>query len=115
MKILKRNSTTFKYSEYLGKEEILKDGKHTGKFEVSYGRPKEYTGNISVPSGQSQQQMFGLDTVYTHVLLMDDPNTNIREDGVIEWKGDRYLVTAVRPSINVLNVALKHIRQAETD
>lgn len=115
MKILKRNSTVFQYYKYLGKEEILKNGKHTGKFEISYGRPKEYTGNISVPSGQSQQQLFGLDTIYTHVLVMDDPDADIREDGKIEWKGINYMVMAVRPSINVLSVALKQMRQAETD
>ena len=107
MRLLKRDLTEFTYTPYEGKTEILKDGKHTGKFTVSYGEPVPYEGDISVPSGQAQQQLFGIDTRYTHVLLMDDPETDIREDGLVQWKGKTYEIKAVRPSHNVLSVALK--------
>lgn len=107
MRLLKRNETGFTYAPYLGKVEILKDGKHTGKYEVAYGEPVEYRGNISVPSGQDQQQLFGLELRYTHVLLMDNPDADIREDGLVRWKGNTYEIKAVRPSLNVLAVALK--------
>lgn len=107
MRTLKRNETSFTYTAYEGKTEILKDGKHTGKYEVSYGEPVEYSGNISVPSGNDQQTLFGIEVRYTHVLLMDNPDADIREDGLIQWKGCVYEVKAVRPSQNVLAVALK--------
>ena len=38
---------------------------------------------------------------------MDDPKVNILEDGLIQWKGKEYVISAVRPSLNVLAVALK--------
>ena len=107
MKLLKRNLITFTYTPYLGKTEVMKDGKHTGKFDLSYGEAIDCKGNISVPNGQDTQQWFGLDTPYTHVLLMEDPNTDIRENGLIKWKGNVYDIKAVRPSLNHLAVALK--------
>lgn len=110
MKLLKRNETDFTYTAYAGKEEVLSNGRHTGKFEVSYAEPIPYRGNISVPSGQALQQLFGIETSYTHVLLMDNPDADIREDGLIQWKGYVYEIKAVRPSINVLAVALKKTR-----
>ena len=110
MKLLKRNETEFTYTAYAGKEEILSNGKHTGKFTISYADPVPYRGHISTPSGQTNQQLFGIETVYTHVLLMDDPDADIREDGLIQWKGYVYEIKAVRPSLNVLAVALKKTR-----
>lgn len=107
MRLLKRNETEFTYTGYEGKTEILKDGKHTGKFTVSYAEPVTYTGNISVPSGQDLQQLFGIETRYTHVLLMDNPDADINESGLIQWKGSVYEIKAVRPSLNVLAVALR--------
>lgn len=113
MKLLKRNLTEFTYEAYEGKQEILKDGKHTGKYEVRYGEPVPYTGNISTPSQMASQQWFGIETDYTHVLLMEDPNADIKETGIIRWKGNTYMITAVRPSINVLAVALRKTVQGD--
>lgn len=115
MKTLKRNESIFTYTPYNGKEEILKDGKHSGKMKVAHGIPVEYRGNISVPSGNDQQQLFGIELRYTHVLLMDNPNADIQEDGQIQWNGNTYDVKAVRPSINVLAVALKKRIAGEAD
>ena len=115
MKLLMRNTKEFTYTACNGKTEILKDGKHTGKFEVSYSEPVYYKGNISVPSGQDQQTFFGIDTVYTHVLLMDKPETDIREDGLIQWKGSVYDIKAIRPSDNVLAIALKKRTAGESN
>ena len=106
MRLLHRDTTEFTYSAFAGKTEILKDGKHTGKFELTYADPVSYTGNISIPYGQAQQQLFGIDTRYTHVLLMDDPEVPMREDGIIECNGVKYDIKAIRRSHNVLSVAL---------
>ena len=113
MKLLKRNLTQFTYEAYKEKHEILKDGKHTGKYEILYKNPVSYTGNISIPSQMASQQWFGIETNYTHVLLMDDPNADIKETGLIRWKGNTYIITAVRPSLNVLAVALKQTVQGD--
>lgn len=107
MKCQRRNTSLFLYKAYLGKQERLIDGRHTGMPEAQYGEPVQYRGNISVPTGFATANLFGIDTQYTHILVMDNPDADIAEDGLIEWKGNVYEVKAVRPSINVLSVALK--------
>ena len=107
MRLLRRNTSEFDYKAYRGKTEVLRDGRHTGTYEAAYDGPVQYRGSISAPSGQVSANLFGLNTPYTHVLLMDDPETDIKENGLIEWKGGVYEIKAVRPSLNVLSVALK--------
>jgi len=107
MKNLKRNERPFTYKAFKSKTEIVKDGKRTGKMQIQYENPIPYTGNISVPNGQATQELFGINTQYTHVLIMDNPNLDIREDGLIECNGRKYEVKAARPSLNVLAIALK--------
>lgn len=108
MKCLRRNMTDFEYFPPDGEETDLNDdGEHTGEFYQKFGDPVPYRGNISAPSGSISQNFFGTDTRYTHVLIMDDPDLDISELGMIRWKGDLYAIQAVRPSINVLSVALR--------
>lgn len=107
MRMLKRNTVLFEYRAYLGKEEKLVNGLHTGNTRPVYDSPVVYRGNISAPSGLATANLFGINTNYTHVLLMDDMLADIREDGVITWKDDDYDVQAVRPTMNVLAVALR--------
>ena len=108
MHLLQRNTTKF---EYLPPDELEsdlnEDGEHTGDFTRRYMEPVEYRGNISMPSGYVSQNFFGTDTRYTHVLVMDDPDTDISELGMIRWKGRLYEIKAVRPSLNALSVALR--------
>ena len=85
------------------------DGEHTGEFHPEYGTPVLYKGNISSPSGHTTQQFYGEDIRYTHTLLMDKPDADIDEHGMIRWKGNLYEIAAVRPSLNVLSVALRRI------
>ena len=108
MKLLKRNMTEFEYLPNDGTESDLnEDGEHTGEFHPVYGEPVRYKGNISAPSGQVQHQFYGEDIRYTHTLLMDDPHADINEHGLIRWKGAVYDIQAVRPSLNVLSIALR--------
>lgn len=107
MRLLRRNTTTFQYRAHMSEMEVMSVGRHSGTFIPRYADPVEYRGNISPPSGYAQDQLFGLNTQYTHVLLMDNPNADIREDGLIDWKGATYEIRAIRPSINVLAIALK--------
>lgn len=107
MKLQRRNCTKFIYKSFLGETDLDNDGYHTGEPIPSYGDETEYYGNISPAGGVAQQTMFGIDTHYTHVLLMDNLKADIKEDGLIIWNGEKYEVRAVRPSINVLAVALR--------
>lgn len=108
MRLLVRNRTSFQYYGYTGLESDVDEttGLHTGVWRPVYAKPVKYYGNISSPSGAAVQAFDGLDIRYSHILLMDDPNADIRETGYIVWNGRKYDVTAVRPSLNVLSVAL---------
>lgn len=107
MRLLRRNTTTFEYRANLGEQEILLNGMHTGNYGITYADPVRYRGNISAPSGFATDNLFGVNTQYTHVLVMDKPDVDIMEDGLIDWKGAVYEVKAVRPSINQVSIALK--------
>lgn len=107
MRLLRRNTTPFQYRAYLGEQEVLRNGHHTGNYEPTYAAAVTYRGNISAPSGFATDNLFGVNTQYTHVLLLDKPDADISEDGLIDWNGAVYEVKAVRPSLNVLAVALK--------
>lgn len=113
MKLLKRNLTEFEYMAYLGKTEVTVDDKHTGRWTVQYGDPVVYHGMIDVPTGYVQNQLFGINTDYSHVLLLDDPDADIKEAGRIRWKNALYEIKAVRQSLNVLSVALKKLTATE--
>ena len=107
MRLLRRNTTTFEYRANLGEQEVLLNGMHTGNYGITYADPVRYRGNISAPSGFATDNLFGVNTKYTHVLVMDKPDVDITEDGLIDWKGAVYEVKAVRPSINSVSIALK--------
>lgn len=113
MRLQKRNTVPFLYRECVGEEEIIVDGLHTGNTQAQYGDPVSYRGNISSPSGSTVNQLFGITTPYSHVLVMDKPKANIKEDGLIEFGGAKYEIKAVRPSLNVLTIALR--KQTEGD
>lgn len=108
MKCLKRNMTAFEYLPHTGLDtDTNEDGEHTGEFHPAYGDAVAYEGNISSPSGQTNQQFYGKDIRYTHTLVMDDPNVNISELGLVRWKGELYDIVAVRPSLNFVSIALR--------
>ena len=107
MRLLKRNTTLFDYIAYLGKQEILtQDGKHTGRFEQIWASPVQYRGNISIPSGLAENQMFGKDLKYTHVLILNSKSDEIEETGRIQWDGVTYQIQAVRRGLTYTTAAL---------
>ena len=115
MQLLRRNCTEFEYLPYLGVEEELivdeddptAEPEHTGEFHPQYGNPVVYRGNISAPSGYTNQTFYGEDIRYTHTLVMDKLDANINEHGLIRWKDELYDIQAVRPSLNGASIALK--------
>ena len=109
MKLLRRNTTEFEYLPYEGAgSDLNDDGDHTGDYSrPEYGDPVTYRGTISSPSGRENQTFYGEDIRYTHTLVMDDVNVGIKEYGLVRWKNDLYDIVAVRPSLNVMSIALK--------
>ena len=109
MRLLKRNMTEFEYYGYTGVDSDVdaETGLHTGVPMPLYSDPVTYKGNISAPSGSVVQAFDGLEIQYTHILLMDDTKADIHEEGYIKWRGNKYDITGVRPSLNVLSVALR--------
>ena len=107
MKLLVRNRTEFDYYPYTGlSSDEDENGLHTGIWKPVYGEPISCKGNISTPSGGAVQAFDGLDIRYTHILVMDNPNAGIKETGYIVWKDNTYDITAVRPSLNSVSIAL---------
>ena len=116
MHLMRRNTTVFEYLPPDGETSDLNDnGEHTGDFYQVHKDPVEYRGTISTPSGYISQNFFGTDTRYTHVLMMDDPDVDITELGMIRWKGKLYEIRAVRPSINSVSIALREKTINHTD
>ena len=108
MRCLVRNLRNFEYLPYTGVDTDLNEsGEHTGEYHHEYGRPVSYRGNISGPNGQVNQTFYGRDIRYTHTLVMDDPNVDITENGLIRWNGDLYDIMAKVPSLNSLSIALR--------
>ena len=84
-------------------------------YKPVYGQPVIYRGNISVANGFAQDSMLGVETPYTHTLLMDNMTADISVLGLVGWNGKLYEVKAVRRSLNVLNIALKESTMMTVD
>ena len=109
MRLLKRNCTTATYYPYSGFITGTNAyGQHTGENKVVYGDAvKLRRVNLSTASGYASQNLFGKDTPYTYVLLVDDLDAGIEEHGLIVCEEQVFEITAVRKSLNVVSVALK--------
>ena len=107
MKLQRRNTTLFEYLPPDGTvTDLNDDGEHTGEFHPQYLTPVTYRGSISVPSRQTVQQFYGEEVRYSHTLIMDRPDVDIEETGIIRWQGKTYEIKAIHRSLNVLNAAL---------
>lgn len=116
MKLLKRNLTEFEYIPYLEESDIDPEtGMHTGDPVPTYGDPIPCEGNISIPSQLVNPTFYGEDIRYTHTLVMEPPEEEIDEYGLILWKGETYEIRAVRPSMNVLSMALRKRTENHSD
>lgn len=110
MRLLRRNLVEFTYEPYLGESDYDPETEeYTGEPEVQYGNGVTYRGNLSVPSGVTNPAFYGLDARYSHVILTDNPGADIRENGRIRIGDDTYEVVAIRPSLNVLAVAVQRL------
>ena len=123
MRCMVRNKTAFYYALYTGRNEITDEyGNATGQYSVTYGKPIKAYGNISPVQGIVQTQLFGANTKYDRVIVLDDVHIPIDEYSVlwvdtlplIEADGStstphNYEVTKVAPSLNGVAVAISKV------
>ena len=107
MKLLMRDTEEFQYKPFMAAMENQTDERHTGNYEPGYGYPVTYRGNISPAGGSVDERMFGQNLRYSHVLLMDEPDADIQESGIIEWNHGVYEILAISRSRNFLHVAIR--------
>lgn len=116
MRLLKRNLTEFEYLPYEGESDLDQEtGRHTGEPVPVFGDPIPFQGNISIPSQFVNPTFYGEDIRYTHTLVMEIPETEINEYGLIRWKDNVYEIRALRPSLNVLSLALRKRTKDNSD
>jgi hypothetical protein len=73
-----------------------------------------YRGTIDLPNGHISKELFGIDTDYTHVVILDRRDADIKEQGRIDWEGNTYQIQAVRKSLNFMSLAIKKLPSPET-
>jgi len=114
MRTLRRNTVLFTYRPYEGKAyRENSDGRKTGTLNPVYGPGTTCRGNLAPATGFAANNWFGVNTRYTHIVLMDDSTADIRETGRIDYGGAEYEITAVRKSVNVLALALRRLTGSE--
>ena len=92
MRCLNRNQSSFFYALLQGETDVTDENSlYTGEKEISYSDPVEAKGNISPASGSAAAEVFGIDTAYSKILVMDDPNFPMTETSVL-WIGKKAIV-----------------------
>ena len=84
MRCLNKNKRTIHYRNYLGKQQIVDDnGYRTGEYTLSYSDLIEAKMNVSPSRGMASEEMFGIQTNYTKVLVTDDVNCSMDEHSIL--------------------------------
>lgn len=122
MKAMERNKKKFWYALYERSEPILdEDGNEVGEQSV-YGNPVREKGNISAARGSTENDLFGVNAVYTKTINPMPNNCPIDESSilwievepVIEEDGRTvtahdYVVSQVAESINHKAYAISRV------
>ena len=94
MKCLERNKTSFWYSSYIGKSEIIDEyGNRTGEYQIERANPIKYRANISSARGETESQLFGDTENYDRVIALDNVSPVIDEYTIL-WLDTKPRVTA---------------------
>lgn len=121
MRTLNRNKKCVWYALYSDREEIMKNGRHTGKYRVVYTQPQKLYANISGARGTADIEMFGTDLRYDRVFVTDskcpisetsvmwiDTEPVINNDGTTDTPWD-YIVVRAAESINTKAYAVQKV------
>lgn len=122
MRCMERNKRTIWCANYVGKEEILTDGKRTGQFRALLESPVRMRANVSAARGTSNEELFGINVNYDKTVVFESPKIPITEstvfwidtlpelldDGSTETAWD-YVVTKIARSLNSTTVAIRKV------
>lgn len=123
MKCLNRNRQLFFCAEYESKTPVKDEyGNQTGEYELHYGLPKPYYGNISAAKGEMAARQFGEAESYDRIIVMDGRDTQIDEysrlwvdERPVLMEGDTvfpphdYEVKKVARSLNSISIAIRKV------
>lgn len=84
MRLLRRNLKTVYWKNYVGKTQTVDEyGNRTGEYVLSYGDLIEAKMNVSASRGAASEEMFGISTNYTKVLMTSDINCSMDEHSIL--------------------------------
>lgn len=115
MKLMRRNKEVFYYCLYKGSEPNIDEyGNETGESIPQYEEPVLKRASISEASGETTNEMFGVNVDYDKVIITEDCTCPIDELSVLyvdkEPDGNPdYVVKRVSPSFNFISYAIKRV------
>ena len=122
MRCLERNKQSLYYALLKSKTE-REDEYHnkTGEYTMVYETPVALRCNISKANGEAKTELFGIETDYDSVIVLDDINCPITEDSIlfigvtptVTQEGEynnNYIVKKVAKSLNSVSIAIKEVR-----
>lgn len=84
MRCLNKNKQTIHYKNYIGKTQILDaQGYRTGEYRLDYSDLIEAKMNVSASRGLASEEMFGIQTNYTKVLVTANTNCSMDEHSIV--------------------------------
>lgn len=119
MRCLNKNKQTIHYKNYIGKTQIVDtNGNRTGEYTLSYSDLIEAKMNVSASRGVASEEMFGIQTNYTKVLVTSDINCSMDEHSIV-WidkptDGPHdYVVVRKAKSLNSIAYAILEVSAGE--
>lgn len=110
MRNLQRNKKVLTYKLYLGKGEIVdKYGDPTGDYKESYTEPEEFVAYVTPNTGSTAYNFFGLDTNYSHMVITSNMECPIKEDSLVTYEGNEYVVVKRAKSLNQIVLAIRGV------
>lgn len=85
MRILKQHLKPIFYVRYIGQNEIVEDGLHTGDYRQSYGEVQTAMVYISIPrKNDAIIEGFGVNTPYTRTIV-SEKNLGLKEEDLFSY------------------------------
>lgn len=120
MQLLKRNTQTFYYLLFIGKEEVIDgEGYSIGGQRVTYGEAVSMRANVSPATGTATIEQFGTSEQYDKIIFTTDMSCPIDENTVLfldkepEYDGDKplfdYRVKQVSKTLNHIAIAVSKV------
>ena len=115
MRTLKRNKVKVWYRLYTGETEIENiSGIRTGEYRKTYSAPTYVMANLAPATGEAYVEPFGVETNYSHIMVVEGTDCPITETTVL-WTGTdtapdkQYRVKRIAKSLNHIRYALEEI------